>query len=153
MAPGRCHVGTQHQVAVGAATTGPACGTGCLQGEAEEARSSGQGVQWHKLLFFAPSVGGQGTPGGSTRLGSAAARSQEPNAGGRDVAQHIAEAIPGRNSGAGCGVHGKHPVGPSPLLQTFPPAQPCEAICQASQYESINVRALSITLLHPQGQI
>lgn len=66
-----------------------------------------------------------------------------------------AVAFPGRDSGAGCGAHGEHwwvPV-PCPLSQTFPPIQPHEAICQATQYKSINVCALSITLLHPQGQI
>ena len=41
---------------------------------------------------------------------------------------------------------------PCPLSQASPPVQTCKT-CQASQYESINVCALSITLLHPQGQI
>lgn len=95
------------------------------------------------------------------RLDSAAAQSQEPNASSRDVAQHVAAALPGQVSGAGSGVSSKSPVSPcpldhqsdGPLSQTFAPTQTHEAVCQASQYKSINVCALSITLLHPQGQI
>lgn len=91
-------------------------------------------------------------------LGSADAQSQEPNASGRDVAQHIAAALPEQVSGVGSGVPSKCPVSPCPLSdgslsQIFAPTRPNEAVCQASQYKSINVCTLSITLLHPQGQI
>lgn len=58
-----------------------------------------------------------------------------------------------RDSQAGCGLHGDHSPGPCPPSPAFPPIQPCKAVCQASQYKSINICALSITLLHPQGQI
>lgn len=58
-----------------------------------------------------------------------------------------------RDRQAGCGEQGGHPPGPCPLSPAFPPTQPRKAVCQASQYKSINVCALSITLLHPQGQI
>lgn len=93
------------------------------------------------------------------RLGSAAAQSKEPNASGRDVAQHITAALPGQVSGVSSRVvPSKYPASPCPLFggplsQTFAPTQPHEAVCQASQYKSINVCTFSITLLHPQGQI
>ena len=67
MAPGRSHAGTRHRVAIGAAGTGSAFGTSCLWGEAEEARSPGQGVQRCELQPFSPAWGGQGVPGGSAR--------------------------------------------------------------------------------------
>lgn len=110
-------------------------------------RSRGGGVRRLRVQPFLQSRG-SGHLGISARLGSA--QSQGPNSSGRDgfspLQWHLQEGTVGTAAEPALS-RSASPVPYPPFQRTM------RGVCQASRCESITVCALSITLLHPQGQI